>query len=158
VTSPKKVPVRVLEVLEDALRLVRMARRNREMLWGYDCPPSIVALGDRQQLTQVLVNLLTNACDASASGQPVRVEARAQSPAWLEVDVIDEGGGIPKAIESRIFEPFFTTKGLGSGTGLGLAVTEGIVRAHGGRLEVLSREGEGTTMRVVLRRAVERRG
>lgn len=157
VAAVRKVPVVVLEVVEDALRLVLLARKNREILWSYDCPEELLALGDKQQLTQVLVNLLTNACDASKPGQPVRVEARPASPRWLEVDVVDEGDGIPENVASRIFEPFFTTKGPGAGTGLGLAVSEGIVRAHGGRMSVLSRPGEGTTMRIVLRRAAEGR-
>lgn len=151
--SPRSRAVAVLETVEDALRLVRIAKKDRRMLWGYDCDPAFRVWGDKQQLTQVLVNLLTNACDASPPGRRVQVSARARGAEWLEVDVIDEGDGMPEHVAARIFEPFFTTKGPGSGTGLGLAVTDGIVRAHGGRVEVRSRPGEGTMMRIFLRRA-----
>lgn len=151
-TRPREVVL--LEVVEDALRLVRLAKRDHNVLWGYDCAPALAALGDKQQLTQVLVNLLTNACDASQPGQPVRVEARAVSEAWVEVDVIDAGDGMAESVAARIFEPFFTTKDPGAGTGLGLAVSEGIVRAHGGRVEIRTRPGAGTTMRLVLPRAI----
>ncbi|MEL6190350.1 MAG: sensor histidine kinase, partial [Myxococcota bacterium] len=98
---------------------------------------------------------LTNASDASAPGQPIVIAARQRGTRTVELDVTDRGDGIPEAVAQRIFEPFFTTKGPGAGTGLGLAVSEGIIRAHGGRLEVYSERGEGTTMRVVLRRPVE---
>ncbi len=157
VSTLKKGPVPIGEVADDALRLVRISRKDRELAWDARCESGLVALGDRQQLTQVLVNLLTNAGDASRPGQTVRIEARGRGPERLEVDVIDEGDGMPESVQSRIFEPFFTTKRPGQGTGLGLAVSEGIVRAHGGRLEVQSRPGEGTTMRIVLRRAREGR-
>lgn len=150
----RRDPVVLLEVVEDALRLVRIGRRGKGILWSYDCGRELVVLGDRQQLTQVLVNLLNNACDASTDGQPIRVSGRSVGR-FIELDVIDRGEGIPESVAQRLFEPFFTTKGPGAGTGLGLAVSEGIVRGHGGRLEVFSEHGEGTTMRVVLRQPDE---
>jgi signal transduction histidine kinase len=68
----------------------------------------------------------------------------------IEIDVEDEGPGIPEKTLPRIFDPFFTTKPPGQGTGLGLAIAQGIVADHGGRIEVASRPGHGTRFRVVL--------
>jgi signal transduction histidine kinase len=68
----------------------------------------------------------------------------------VEVELEDEGSGIPEEILPRIFDPFFTTKPPGQGTGLGLAIAQGIVTDHGGRIEVTSRPGKGSLFRVVL--------
>ena len=105
--------------------------------------------GDRNQLQQVLVNLSLNACEAMPNGGTLLV-----STACLDnqvvVEVTDTGCGIKEEHLDRIFEPFFTTKPAGKGTGLGLSVSYGIVRQHGGTLEVESREGKGTTFTITL--------
>lgn len=74
---------------------------------------------------------------------------RAGSP-WLRIDVEDQGEGIPKSVLTRIFDPFFTTKGRDKGTGLGLAVSHGIVNEHGGELTVDSERGVGTVFHLLL--------
>jgi PAS domain S-box-containing protein len=101
--------------------------------------------GDANALHQVLMNLVTNAREAMAGGGEVHVETRPmpERPGWVQLTVVDTGPGIPADTMSRIFDPFFTTKP--TGTGLGLSVTYGIVQDHGGRLEVQSPPGEGTT-------------
>jgi len=109
--------------------------------------------GDQGQIEQVLVNLFINACHAMTAGGTLTVaaghEPRVDSPGWVAITVADTGTGIEPANLPHIFDPFFTTKGrLGQsdvpGTGLGLSVTHGIVRAHGGTIDVRSRLGEGT--------------
>jgi CheY-like chemotaxis protein len=84
-----------------------------------------------------------------SDGGALRFETNAQ-PGWVSVAVSDSGRGIPEELHSRIFEPFFTTKGAGQGTGLGLTVAEGIVKSHGGRIEVESAVGKGSVFRVWL--------
>jgi two-component system cell cycle sensor histidine kinase/response regulator CckA len=99
-------------------------------------------------MEQVLMNMVVNAADAMPGGGTVSVEVRGNGP-WAEICVRDAGCGIPPQVLPRIFEPYFTTKG-GKGTGLGLATVDGIVRRMGGRIEVHSRPGEGTTFRVFI--------
>ncbi|MEW6751571.1 MAG: ATP-binding protein [Candidatus Latescibacterota bacterium] len=96
-----------------------------------------------KQLSQVFVNLLVNAAQAIPEWGEVTVETWT-TPSHLHVRVADTGTGIPSDIIHRIFDPFFTTKPTGKGTGLGLAVSYKIIEAHGGRVHVSSKEGEGT--------------
>ena len=103
--------------------------------------------GDRGQLEQVLANLAVNAVDAMPGGGVLTVRTGRDGPlVWLEVG--DTGVGIPEEVRRRLFEPFFTTKP--GGTGLGLSVTHGIVTGLGGRIEVTSEVGRGSTFRVLL--------
>jgi signal transduction histidine kinase len=108
----------------------------------------------------VLLNLLINAVQAVESanrGQAGRIRIGAvQKGDNVIFEVGDNGTGIDPADLPRIFDPFFTRKPIGEGTGLGLAISHGIVSGHGGRIDVDSRPGEGTTFRVVLPRT--RRG
>ena len=109
---------------------------------------------DAHQLTQVLLNLLTNAEQAMLSiGDKGNLVVRT----WVDVErdavsleVTDNGPGIPSEIQSKIFDPFFTTKEVGHGTGLGLAVAYAIVQEHGGRIRVTSTAGHGATFVVEL--------
>ena len=103
--------------------------------------------GSANQIQQVLMNLILNAEQAMEPRGHGTVEVRAaqRDDRFIELFVKDDGPGIPQAVQARIFEPFFTTKAPGKGTGLGLAVTFGIMRAHGGAIHVESEEGRGTT-------------
>ncbi len=99
--------------------------------------------GDRDQLRQVVLNLLLNALHATPAEGRVTLAVN-ENGAMIELQVTDTGSGIPPADLPRLFEPFFTTKE--EGTGLGLAVAKRIVTAHGGTISVQSEEGEGTTV------------
>jgi Na+/proline symporter/signal transduction histidine kinase len=143
-------PLDLREVVEDALRLVRLSRRARGVEVDDQCPPGLPLLGDRQQLVQVLVNLVTNACDASEPGAHVQVRGSEETAGRVLLEVVDRGTGISDEIRPRIFEPFVTTKAPGEGTGLGLSLVYSIVREHGGTVEVQSAVGEGTCVAVRL--------
>jgi two-component system, NtrC family, sensor kinase len=103
------------------------------------------------QINQVVLNLVANAIDACPPGGRVTVRTR-QSGGGIAIVVADNGRGIAPEIRDRIFDPFFTTKPQGQGTGLGLSVSYGVVKAHGGRIEVESTVGEGTEFTVHLPR------
>jgi two-component system NtrC family sensor kinase len=109
---------------------------------------------DPLELEQVLVNLITNSIQAMPAGGTIQVRTRAvPGQVWLEVE--DDGEGMTPGVRERVFEPFFTTKPVGQGTGLGLSVCHGIVESWGGRLEVESAPGRGTTVRLLLPAAPE---
>src|SRR5204862_6800052 len=102
------------------------------------------------KVNQVVMNLVTNAIDASDESGEVTVRTRKDGGDAVVIEVVDHGQGIPEAIRQKIFDPFFTTKPVGEGTGLGLSISYGIVRDHGGAIAVESEEGKGTTFRVRL--------
>ncbi|MEI6877076.1 MAG: ATP-binding protein [Spirochaetota bacterium] len=105
--------------------------------------------GNAGQLEQVFVNLLANAGDSIAKHGTIRLSSRVVGDS-VAISVADNGSGIPAETIERIFEPFFTTKDIGEGTGLGLSISLGIVQKHGGRIDVESRVGTGTTFTVLL--------
>jgi two-component system NtrC family sensor kinase len=106
--------------------------------------------GNRQGLQQVLINLITNAVQAMPDGGVLTVKATLDRSSRVCITVQDTGGGIAESDLPRIFDPFFTTKGVGQGTGLGLSVSYGIIKKHGGRISVESSLGKGSTFTVVL--------
>lgn len=130
-----------------------LEKRGIDVRHEFLADPEVQA--DRQQLKQVLINLIKNAADSIGQNgsitlrtrtQPARPGARSPHLAVLEVE--DTGPGIPPELEKRVFDPFFTTKE--TGTGLGLSIAARIVEKHGGRLEYESAAGKGALFRVVL--------
>jgi two-component system NtrC family sensor kinase len=105
--------------------------------------------GDEIQLKQVFTNVILNAIQAIDDKGEISVSTRARD-GEVVIKISDTGRGIPKEYLSRIFEPFFTTKELGKGTGLGLAIAHGIVERHGGKIEVESEPGKGTSFTITL--------
>lgn len=101
------------------------------------------------QLGQALLNLFVNAADAIGGRGEIRIRTQAAQGA-IRIRIADTGCGIPPEVVARIFDPFFTTKEVGKGTGLGLTVCRDVAQAHGGRIEVESRPGEGSVFTLVL--------
>jgi signal transduction histidine kinase/CheY-like chemotaxis protein len=101
-------------------------------------------LGNPSELREVLTNILFNAIDAMPEGGKITISTRPQGSRWVEMKVADTGIGMAEEVKRRVFDPFFTTKGVTS-SGLGMSVSYGIVRRHGGEILVESRPGEGTT-------------
>jgi PAS domain S-box-containing protein len=102
------------------------------------------------KLNQLVLNLLTNAIDASPADGKVTIRTRPDPEGGVTLEVIDAGKGIDPSVRDRIFEPFFTTKPVGQGTGLGLSIVYGIVQLHGGRVEFESEPERGTRFTVRL--------
>jgi signal transduction histidine kinase len=111
--------------------------------------PSVVV--DQSQLREVLLNIGLNALDAMPGGGSLRLStSRSADRGSVRVTVEDTGAGIPQEHIPRLFDPFFTTKERGKGTGLGIAVSYGIVQAHAGSIEVESIAGKGSKFTIVL--------
>ena len=106
---------------------------------------------DAEKMKQVFMNLIMNAAQAIEENGAIAIESRyLQNKHQVEIIVRDNGQGIALDIQDKIFEPFFTTKGLREGTGLGLSLSYGIVRDHGGEIEVQSTPGQGTVFTIIL--------
>lgn len=105
------------------------------------------------QISQVLINLLNNARDAIPHGGTITLRTRYQKAVDLIIlEISDTGVGIPETIKAKIFDPFFTTKPIGQGTGLGLSIVAGIVKSHGGEINVKSSEGQGALFKLAFPR------
>ena len=138
----------VNKLLDDTLQLLepQLRKTNVEIVKDYTkTPPRI--FGNGGKLQQVFTNLILNARDAMLSGGQIRL-ATAVNDGEINIEVSDTGEGISEENLNKIFDPFFTTKGVGNGTGLGLAVSYGIVQEHAGTIEVQSEYGNGTTFRL----------
>lgn len=133
------------ETIEGSLRLTDYLLRKGKVQVEKSLPSSAVyATYDPQQIQQVLINLIQNAVQAMPDGGTLRVRLGVEDSKAV-VAVEDTGSGISPQVMPRIFEPFFTTKPEGQGTGMGLAVSYGILTRHGGSIEVASEVGKGST-------------
>lgn len=162
----EKVPVKgwfnLNQVIEDTVRFTDRAASLRQIAITSDLDPELPQVwGDADLIKQVVLNILVNAQQAIEEQGSIYVASHpyiARTPAkpgvealpMVEVVVRDTGCGIPESNLQRIFDPFFTSKEVGKGTGLGLSVSYGIIKAHGGRINVESVVGEGTTFRIYL--------
>jgi len=137
------------EVVDEAVHLLKLTHKHDGIRFEASCPQQILLTGNRQQLSQVLVNLLSNAADASQPGDRVDLLARARADEAI-IEVMDQGQGIPDELQETIFEPFYTTKPTGQGTGLGLSLAYKIIEDHNGTLAIDSQAGLGTRVIVTL--------
>ena len=149
-TPPQFHPASLNDVVEKTIELLRPELENRGLSVKEKLGRGVPQVPlDAGQLQQVLVNLVKNAMQAMTRGGTLTLQT-GQQPEGVWVSVTDTGGGIPEEQINRIFEPFYTTKK--KGTGLGLMIVQRIVRAHGGRIELESNVGRGTSFRVWLPR------
>ena len=143
--------VRLDHVVNDALQLIRLDPELRDYRFKVNIPEDLIVAGDASQLSQVFVNLINNACQASSSGSEIRLTGTG-TDIQCNVAVADDGHGIDPSLRDQVFDPFFTTKEVGDGTGLGLSIVHGIVTRHDGRVRIDDRQN-GATVIVCLPRA-----
>ncbi len=105
---------------------------------------------DGGQLEQVCMNMIINAGQAMPEGGTLTITTKKLDNNCVQIEIKDTGNGIPQEIKEKIFDPFFTTKGRSRGTGLGLSISYGIIKNHGGHIEVDSHPREGTTFTITL--------
>lgn len=151
-----RFPVDARAPIHKSLAMIEQRARSAGVRIEEDLSSPIpLVLANAGELEQVFLNLFLNALDAMPGGGVLQVSARAGQvvgngkPAVV-LSVQDTGSGIPRAIQNQIFEPFFTTKQEGHGTGLGLSICSGLVRSHGGEIEVESEPGRGARFIVTL--------
>jgi signal transduction histidine kinase len=143
--------VDVARVLDDTLQLLepqlRLSQIDIVRRYDKDAPEAYANAG---KLQQVFTNLILNARDAIPDGGRIVVATETADDGSLVAEISDTGIGIAPENVAKIYDPFFTTKGVGQGTGLGLAVSYGIVQEHAGHMAVDSTPGQGTTFRITL--------
>lgn len=167
--SGEQRPIDLRTLLEGILGILGYQFRSRGITLIRDLEDGLpFLLGNEGELRQAFLALLINALEAMDKEAVLTIRARAAAPGervpggspvrtpssrsvgGLQVEIEDTGGGIPPDLLPRVFEPFFTTKPPGKGAGLGLYIAEGIMSAHGGRMEIHSKEGKGTVVRIHL--------
>ncbi len=160
--APEKKFTDLNQVIEDTARIIERPAFFRDIEIAMDLDRNLpVVWVDADLIKQVIMNMLVNAQHAIEHEGNITVRSRRsaqrKSPepgmepvSMVEISIIDTGCGIPEKNLKRIFDPFFTSKEVGKGTGLGLSVSHGIVKAHGGVIEVESAVGKGSTFRIYL--------
>jgi len=160
--APEKKFTDLNLVIEDTARIIERPASFRDIEIAMDLDPDLPQVWvDADLIKQVIMNMLVNAQHAIEHEGSITVRSRRFPPQkspepgrppvpMVEISIIDTGCGIPEKNLKRIFDPFFTSKEVGKGTGLGLSVSHGIVRAHGGVIEVESAVGKGSTFRIYL--------
>jgi signal transduction histidine kinase len=153
---PSVRPTDVHAVVDEAWTLVRIDREAKRFALGNEITPGTVVPADPDRLLQVLVNLLRNAADAMVAQPGGRIDVRGsvvvrEEKPWLSIRVQDTGPGLSPEVIGRLFEPFASTRLDARGTGLGLAVSQGIIREHAGVLTARNRvDGPGAEFEILL--------
>jgi PAS domain S-box-containing protein len=153
--SKKMQPIDVCKVVEDVISFLgnHSDFRNVRIQSPAPCTGPLMVFGNEQELSQVIINLMINACHAVEKNGCIQVETGMDDQKRVRISVKDDGTGIPEKDFSRIFDPFFTTKPVGQGTGLGLSVGYGIIRRYGGDITVRNRKEKGAAFTITLPRA-----
>ena len=166
-STPSKLqlnPIDMREVVEESLDILEDKIKTHKVKVINDFAPNLSLIkADKYKLGGVVNNLITNACDAMPEGGQLKITTRLSPPRTepskeaggeasktVEIEFSDTGEGISEENMARIFDPFFTTKDTNKGTGLGLSICHGIIKEHGGSIDVKSEKGKGTTFIVTL--------
>ncbi len=150
--NEKLGPICIEDVVQETLEIVsaRLGTADASLVMNFE-PGLPLVQGGSVRLQQVLVNILTNACDAVEGLDDRKIELWAgRENGRVVIEIGDRGPGVPPAIMERIFDPFFTTKGVGKGLGLGLSISYNIIKDFGGSLTVGQRDGGGALFRIEL--------
>jgi len=157
-TVIKPEPTNINRLIEDSVGLLKNQALIKDVNLTFQRTSNLPTLTlDRNQFQSVLINMIINALDATPSGGHIDIQttkANKDNEDGMEIEITDTGTGISEEDLDLLFDPFFTTKEVGKGTGLGLAVTAGIIERHGGTIKVRSQEGEGTTFTIWMPRRV----
>jgi len=153
--SRETAPAVTLLDMKDVLKKTEALIANQlrlQSIWLEDYIPDELppVRGDMQKLQQVFLNLFLNAIHVMPGGGLIHLEGAVTDNNHVRIDFNDTGSGIPAEKLGRIFDPFFTTKPVGQGTGLGLSIVYGIIKKHGGYVEVRSKVNVGTTFSIYL--------
>lgn len=150
-TPPVQEKLKIKEVVEGTAKLIRNQLRL-ESIWLEDyIPDTLPAVrGDLKEMQQVFLNLFLNSIHALAGGGLIHIDGAIGPPGYIRVDFNDTGRGISDEKLEHIFDPFYTDKPVGQGTGLGLSIVYGIIKKHGGYIEVRSKVNVGTTFSIFL--------
>ncbi|MCF8104759.1 MAG: PAS domain-containing protein [Desulfohalobiaceae bacterium] len=162
-------PVDICPILREALDMVEHRARKMEIRTALNCPFSeLRVMADKTTLQQVFINLMNNGLEAMQPGGILEVKVlngrgevdlqkrrdlKDNEQDFVIVQVIDQGQGIPREEMSQVFEPFYTSKGEVNGTGLGLSIANMIIERHGGKIEIESEEGQGSTFSIYVKKA-----
>jgi two-component system C4-dicarboxylate transport sensor histidine kinase DctB len=153
-SSGRLVPVVAADAIESALAMLAASLRADNIVVEWDRPAlALSVLADDVRLQQVMINLVRNAQDAMRAVSERRLSVGVSATAeWVEIVVRDSGPGIGAEALAHVFDPFFTTKSAGEGLGLGLSISEGIVRGFGGRLSAANHPAGGAIFTLTLKR------
>ncbi len=142
------------QLIEDTLDLLQHRIESAEITVVMDLQYDLFLIADMNQLQQVLVNIILNAVQASKAGGTIHIKSFKDID-YIAVEIIDTGAGIKSQEMAKVFDPFFTTKQEGEGTGLGLSVSYGIVKHHGGTIHLENISGKGLRVVILLPFQVE---
>jgi len=147
-----RAPFELHVVIRELCSLLANLTRTRVKLIEALAPEPSWVDGDAGNVSHVLMNLCLNALDAMPGGGTLTLRTAVLEGDWVEASVEDTGEGMAPEVLAHAMDPFFTTKGVGKGTGLGLSTAYGVVKAHGGTIEISSQPGRGTLVKVRLPR------
>lgn len=151
-SSTEKSQVNIHDIMDDVVNFIQQHSKSDRIVIRKEYDPAIPYLIlDDKKIKQVFMNLIMNARHAVGEEGTIRLSSRfVRHTGLVRIHVSDNGYGIEKKNLTRIFDPFFTTKPTGEGTGLGLSVSYGIIKSHGGQIDVVSTPGEGSEFIVTL--------